>query len=76
MANAWRKVGERDANHVDLKDICAQLVCYSSIHEWIRDNSTNRETFQKVQVCENNPVRRIMGVKRPDKKRTDELRLE
>ena len=36
----------------------------------------NRETKVKVQICENNWVRRIMRVKKPDKIRMDELRVE
>ena len=32
--------------------------------------------WEKVQVCETNLVRRIVGVKRADKRRTDELRVE
>ena len=31
---------------------------------------------EKVQVCETNLVRRIMGVKRANKRRADELRVE
>ena len=31
---------------------------------------------EKVQVCETNLVRRIVGVKRTDKRRMDELRVE
>ena len=31
---------------------------------------------EKVQVCETNLVRRIVGVKRTEKRRTDELRVE
>ena len=34
------------------------------------------EKQQKVQVCENNWVRRIVEVKRVDKRRMDELRIE
>ena len=34
------------------------------------------EKQEKVQVCETNLVRRIVGVKRADKRRTDELRVE
>ena len=30
----------------------------------------------KVQVCENNLVRRIVGTKRGDKRRVDDMRLE
>ena len=30
----------------------------------------------KVQVCENNWIRRIVGVKRADKRKMDELRVE
>ena len=34
------------------------------------------EHEEKVQVCETNLVRRIVGVKRADKRRTDELKVE
>ena len=34
------------------------------------------EKQQKVQVCENDLVRRIMTVKAADKRRMDELRVE
>ena len=34
------------------------------------------EKQEKVQVCETNLVRRIIGVKRADKRRTDELGVE
>jgi len=34
------------------------------------------EKQQKVQVCKNNMVRRIVGVKRVDERRMDELRVE
>ena len=37
---------------------------------------TGLETTEKLQVCENNWIRRIMGVKRVDKRRMDELRME
>ena len=55
---------------------CAQLVCYSGIHEWTKDAMVLTEKQEKVQVCETNLVRRIVGVKRADKRRTDELRVE
>ena len=31
---------------------------------------------EKVQVCETNRVQRVVGVKRTDKRRTDELRMD
>ena len=34
------------------------------------------EKLQKAQVCENNWIRRIVGVKRADKRRLDEQRVE
>ena len=34
------------------------------------------EKQQKVQICENNWIRRIKGVKREDKRRMEELRVE
>ena len=34
------------------------------------------EKQQKVQVCENNWIRRIVGVKTVDKRRMDEMRVE
>ena len=46
-------------------------MCYPSIQVWPRDNGTNREQ-QEVQVCENCWVR----VKRADRRRLDELRVE
>ena len=38
--------------------------------------SLTEKQDEKVQVCETNLVRRIVGVKRADKRRTDELRVE
>ena len=37
--------------------------------------SQTKKQEEKVQVCENNLVRRIMAVKRVYKRRTDELRV-
>ena len=34
------------------------------------------EKQEKVQVCETNPGRRIVGVKRADRRISDELRME
>ena len=42
---------------------------------WPRDVYPNREQ-QKVRVCENDWFRRIVGVKRADKRRIGELRVE
>ena len=40
----------------------------SDIHIWLRNNGTTRTTG-KLQVCENNWMRRMVGVKREDKRR-------
>ena len=58
----------------DRRNSCksAQLVCYPGIHECTRDAMTLTGKQEKVQVCENNLVRRILGGKR----RTGELRVE
>ena len=48
---------------------------YPGIHEWTGDEALT-EKQEKVQVCEINLVRRIVGDKRADKRRMDELRVE
>ena len=56
---------------------CAELVCYPGIHECTREAmSLTEKQDEKVQVCEINLVRRIVGVKIADKRRTDELGVE
>ena len=47
-------------------------MCFSGIHEYTRDDDIRRETTGEVKVCENNLVRRIMGVKRANKGSMDE----
>jgi len=55
---------------------CAQFVGYSGIHEWTRDAMALTEKQEKVQVCETNLVRKIVGVKKANKRRTNELNVE
>ena len=52
-------------------------MCYPGIHECTRDAMALTEKQEKkVQVCETNLVRRIVVVKRTDKRRTDKLRMD
>ena len=61
------KVGGVTGDHVK-RWKCAQLVCYSDIHTFSRDDGTNRETTDKVQVCSNTLERIIVGVRKADKR--------
>ena len=51
------------------------------VNSWTKTNRLSRMALtekqqENVQVCENNLVRRIMRVKRVDKRRMGELRVE
>ena len=48
---------------------------YPGTHVWLR-NMALTEIQEKVQVCENNWMRRIVGVKTADKRRMDKLRMD
>ena len=48
---------------------------YPGTHGCNKDHGTNNKTTGKVQICENNLVRRIVGVNRADKTRMNELRV-
>ena len=50
------------------------LVCCPGIHDCIRDNGTNRDATGGGPGLRINWVRRIVGNKRVDKRRMDELR--
>ena len=68
---------ETDATYGNLKEMCVSSCVTPGIHECTRDAMRLTEKQEeKVQVCETNLVRRIIGVKRTDKRRTGELRVE
>ena len=49
-------------------------MCYPGIHECTRDDVTNRETTEEgPRFAKNNLVKTIVGVKRADKRRIDEI---
>ena len=52
---------------------CVQLVCYPGIHIALETMALTGKQHEKVQVCENNLVRIIVGIKRADNKKMDEL---
>ena len=47
-------------------------MCY--VHVWPRDDDTEKQ--EQMQVCENNWLRRMVGVKRADRSRMVGLRVE
>ena len=64
-ANAWRNVeGVMGGRRISRK------------HEWTRDDGTNRETTGEGSYSENSPARRIVVVKRVDKRRIGEVQVE
>ena len=57
--------------HVHLNEMCS-IPAYINKLEMM----ALTEKQQKVQVCESNPIRRIVGAKRAGNRRMDELREE
>ena len=70
----WWETGKTNGN---LKEMCVSSCVTPGIHECTRDTvRLTEKQEEKVQVCETNLVRRLIGVKRADKRRTGELRVE
>ena len=78
-ANAWRKVervmGDRRKSRKCKGNVLSSCVtpAYTNALETVVLTWTQQE---KVHVCTNNLVRRILGVKRADERTMDELRVE
>ena len=68
---------ETGANNGNLKEMCVSSCVTPGIHECTRvAMRLTEKQEEKIQVCETNLVRRIIGFKRTDKRRTGELRVE
>ena len=77
-ANAWRKVeremGDRHISRKRKRNMLSSWV--TSGYMTALETMALTEKQQKVQICENNLVRRIVALKRTDKRRMGELRVE
>jgi len=74
LANVCRKLEEVvgiDTYHVNLNEI-AQVACFPGIQ---LGTMALTEKQQKILVCDNKWIRRIVGVKRADKRKMDEMRV-
>ena len=78
-ANAWRQVeGVRSDRHISKKlkgKVLGACVIPAMVYG-IETLPVSEKHQHRLQVCENNWVRRIAGVKRVDRRRMDELREE
>ena len=78
VANAWRKVEgvmlEKKFKKAERES--PENMCYTSMPVWSGDSGVDRTTTTKLQVCENNWVRRITRTKRVDRRRMNDLRKE
>ena len=78
-ANAWKKVeGVIGVRRISQKlgnvmlSSCVTPACMNALETM----ALTEKQQEKVQVCENNVVRRTVGVKRADTRRTGELKVE
>ena len=76
--NAWRKVeGVMGDKRILRKKGNMLSSCVTSAYTNVLETLALTEKQQeKVQVCETNLVRRILGIKKADKRRMGELRVE
>ena len=78
-ANAWRQVeGVMSDRHISKKlkgKVLGACVTPAMLYA-LETISVSEKHQHRLQVCENNWVRRIAGVKRVDRRRMDELREE
>ena len=77
-ANAWRKVGRVMLDRKISKNLKGKVLrtCVTPACLYGLETVTLKEQQQKLQVCENNWVRRITGTKRADRRRLNDLRIE
>ena len=62
---------QKDINKIEREG--SDVVCNTGLPLWFGDGGTVRQQ-QRLRVCENNWVRRIVKVKRVNRMRMDELR--
>ena len=78
-ANAWRQVeGVMSDRHISKKlkgKVLGACVTTAKLYG-LETLPVSEKQQHRLQVCENNWVRRIAGVKRVDRRRMDELREE
>ena len=78
-ANVWRKVeGMMGNERLSRKRIGkVHISCVTPAYMYgFETMALTEEQQEKVQFCENNWIRRIVGVNRADKRRLDELRVD
>ncbi len=78
-ANAWRRVEGITADRRISRRLKEKVLmsCATSVYLYgLETMALTERQQQRLQVWENNWVRRIVGVKRVDRRRMDELREE
>ena len=78
-ANAWRAVAGGNGGQADLKKTegqCHENLCHTGMHIGTETLALTELQQQRLQVCENNWVRKIARVTRADRRSMLELREE
>ena len=72
----FEESGRGDGRQTDIEETVLTSCDSPAYMHGLGTMALSKKQQGKVQVCENNWIRRIVGVKKADKRRTDELRVE